>query len=139
MKAVLDANIFVSAAIGSRGAPGQTMDTWRSGLFDLLIRDDIIVEIGEVLRHAQIKKRHGWDDKQIDDFLRILREVAIVTPGVLQVTAVAADPDDDMYLACAVEGEADYIVSGDEHLRQLGSYRGVPVVSPTQFLGILSM
>ena len=115
------------------------MDAWRSGLFDLLIRDDIIVEIGEVLRRPQIKKRHGWDDKQIDDFLEVLRDVAIVTPGALQVTAIVGDPDDDMYLACAIEGEADYVVSGDEHIRQLGSYRGVPIVSPTQFLGILSM
>ncbi len=139
MKAVLDANVLVSAAIGSRGAPGEIVDAWRSGLFDLLIRDDILAELADVLRRPQIRKRHAWDDTQIDDFLSGLLEVAMVTPGTLQVMAVVGDPDDDMYLACAIEGEADYVVSGDQHLRQLGSYRGVPIVSPRQFLGILSM
>jgi hypothetical protein len=97
------------------------------------------MEISDVLRRPQIQKRHGWGDTQIDDFLSILREVAIVTPSVLRVTAVADDPDDDMYLACAIEGEADYVVSGDQHLRQLGSYRGIPIISPAQFLGMLAV
>jgi predicted nucleic acid-binding protein len=43
-----------------------------------------------------------------------------------------------MYVACAVEGEADYIVSGDRHLRKLGAYQGIPIVTPTQFLTILA-
>ncbi len=138
MRAVLDANLFVSASIEPLGKPAQILDAWRSGLFDLLVRDDILAEIADVLRRPRIHKRHGWTDEQIDNFLALLREVAVVTQGALQVTVVADDPDDDMYLACALEGEADYLVSGDDHLRALGSYRGIPILSAPQFLAMLA-
>ena len=42
-----------------------------------------------------------------------------------------------MYLACAVEGEADYIVSGDQHLLKLGAFKGIQIITPAQFLNIL--
>jgi predicted nucleic acid-binding protein len=45
------------------------------------------------------------------------------------------DPDDDVFLECAVEANADYLVSGDEqHVQAVGEYRGVAIVSPRQFL-----
>jgi putative PIN family toxin of toxin-antitoxin system len=138
MRVVLDANLFVSAAIEPRGRPAQILDAWRAGLFDLIVRDDILAEIGEVLRRPRIQRRHAWSDEQVGDFMSMLRKVAVLAPGVLQVTAVADDSDDDMYLACALEGEAEYIVSGDDHLRDLGTYRGITIVSARQFLAILS-
>jgi hypothetical protein len=137
MRAVLDANLFVSAAIEPRGQPAHVLDAWRAGLFDLVVSDAIIAEINEVLRRPRIQKRHRWMDEQIDQFVGTLRELAVVTPGSLLVAAVADDPDDDVYLACAIEGESDYVVSGDHHLRTLGTYRGVTIVSPAQFLAII--
>jgi uncharacterized protein len=138
MKVVLDANLFVSAAIEPRGQPAQVLNAWRGGRFDVLTNEDMVTEIAEVLRRPRIRRRHGWTDEQIADFLNMLREVAVVMAGELALTIIAEDPDDDAYLACAVEGEADYIVSGDDHLRQLGSYRGIPILSARQFLVVLA-
>ena len=47
------------------------------------------------------------------------------------------DPDDNKVLACALEGKADFIVSGDHHLTDIGSFRGIPIVKPDAFLGIM--
>ena len=138
MKVVLDANIFVSATVASKGKPAQILDAWRDGYFDLLVREDIIEEIREVLHRPRIQKRHQWTKEEINHFLNGLREFAIPTPGELVVEVIPDDPDDNMYVACAVEGEADYIVSGDRHLRKLGAYQGIPIVTPTQFLTILA-
>ncbi len=47
------------------------------------------------------------------------------------------DPDDDIFLACALEGNADYLVSGNSHLLEIKYYYGTQIVSPRQFLDIL--
>jgi predicted nucleic acid-binding protein len=55
----------------------------------------------------------------------------------LKIEGVARDPEDDKLLACAVEGRADYLVSGDKDLLVLQEYAGVQVISPAQFVKIL--
>ena len=47
------------------------------------------------------------------------------------------DPDDDLILGCAVGAKADYLVSGDTHLRKLRDYKGIQIISPSEFLAAL--
>jgi len=61
-------------------------------------------------------------------------QVAVLTPGELAVEAVADDPADDLVLACALEGNADFIISGDKHLLNLRNYQGIKMVTPAEFL-----
>jgi predicted nucleic acid-binding protein len=63
--------------------------------------------------------------------------LAIITAGALRLSVVREDPDDDRYVECAVEGRAEYVVSGDRHLLTLGSYRDFVIVSPRAFLAVL--
>ena len=51
-----------------------------------------------------------------------------------KIAAIEEDPTDNIFLACAIDGEADYIISGDHHLLDLGSYEGVQIVRPKDFL-----
>ncbi|PTL35659.1 hypothetical protein CLG94_07790 [Candidatus Methylomirabilis limnetica] len=60
-----------------------------------------------------------------------------MTPGVVCLTVISEDPPDDHYLECAIEGDADYIVSGDQHLLELGEYQGIRILTPRAFLNIL--
>lgn len=62
-----------------------------------------------------------------------------MTAGALVLTGVCRDPKDDKFLACAIEGEADYLVSGDQDLLAIGSYQGIQIVKPAQFLNILQV
>jgi predicted nucleic acid-binding protein len=59
--------------------------------------------------------------------------VELIRPDA-DIDAVARDPDDNMFLECTVDGEAQYLVSGDDHLRDLGSFRDVRILSPAAFL-----
>jgi len=68
---------------------------------------------------------------------RALRTEAVQTKGALHVKVIADDPDDDKFLACATEGGADYVVSGDHHLLNLNSYQGICIVTPAAFLHVL--
>jgi len=71
----------------------------------------------------------------LSDLLSVLRVVSITG----ELKAIAADPDDDKILECAVVASATYIVSGDrKHLLPLGSFRGIHIVSPAEFLTLIN-
>ena len=135
LRAVLDANVFVSATINPQGIPAKVIAALDS--FDLVVSEAILLEIGQVLLYPKIAKRHGWTAEEVRAFLEDLSRLAIQTPGKVKLRVIAEDPADDRYVEAAVEGDADYLVSGDTHLLKLKAYRGVRVVTPKEFLRVL--
>lgn len=135
--AVLDANVFVSAVLSPKGLPAKVLTAWRGEQFHLIISVVILEEINRVLRYPKIVKRHRWPEERIQTFIEDLAHPAIPTPGELTLNVIEEDPADDRYLECAVEGGANYIVSGDQHLLDLKEYRGIPILSPRAFLEVL--
>lgn len=138
MRVVMDTNVFVSAAINPHGAPAQVLDAWRDHQYELVISPSILEEVLEVIKRPSIRSRHGWSDKEIEVFFRGLQLFAVVTPDEMTIAEVEDDPDDDKFLACAVEGAADYIISGDPHLLDIESYKEIPIINPRQFLDTFS-
>lgn len=137
MRIVLDCNIFVSALIVSGSGPARILDLVRERKIELLVSPPILAEIARVMRYPKLQKRHRLSPQQLDDLIANYAGFATVTPGKRRVKAVQKDPSDNMYLECALEGEADLIVSGDGHLLDLETFRGIPIVSPAAFLEIL--
>jgi len=113
------------------------MDAWRNGAFILVISEAILLEISNVLRRPHIRQNYRVTSRAADLLLASLREYGVVTPGELAVEVVPDDPKDNCVVACAVEGAADYIVTGDLHLRELREYRGIPILSPAEFVRLL--
>ena len=137
IRAVLDANVVVSGILSQKGIPGTILRAWREERFELVTTEAILEEITRVLRYPKIAKRHEWSEKHIAAFVEDLRHLAILTPGELRLAVVREDPSDDRYLECALEGEAEYIVTGDRHLLELGQLRGIEIVKPTAFLQLI--
>ena len=137
IKAVLDVGQFVSATIQSQGRPAQVLLAWRAGQFELLTSLPILEDLRRVLHYPHIRKRHGWSDEEILLFLDSLALAVMLTPGRLELNVVGDDPIDDKILACAVEGQVDYVVASDRHLVEIGSYAGIPIVTPRRFLDLL--
>lgn len=134
MRVVLDANQFVSAVLVPVGRPAQVLQAWRAHRFELLLSPSIIREIRQVLLYPRLQSKHGWDARQVDDFLAGIVFAATIVFDEPVIRAVPDDPTDDKYVACALAGGANYIVSGDEHLLQLETYQGIRIVSPATFL-----
>lgn len=66
-----------------------------------------------------------------------LRRIGFLTAGDLTLDVITDDPSDNRYLECTVEGRADYVVSGDEHLLKLREYERIRIVRPAEFLRAL--
>jgi len=138
MRAVLDTNVVVSGVIKEEGSSGQILRLFfQERKFIAVTSLDILAEIREVLRRDKIRKYHAWTDEQIDTFVAFLYTQSIVTEGQLTVDIVTRDREDNKFLACAQEGNADYIVTGDNDLLQVNSYEGTRIIPPAAFLAIL--
>ena len=98
---------------------------------------EILAEIREVLSREKIRKYHGWTDEQIDSFVAFLYAQCVVTEGTLAVDLITKDPRDNKFLACAREGNTEYLVTGDDDLLELGVYGGTRILSPATFLVLL--
>lgn len=90
-----------------------------------------------MLGRPKIVRRFAMTDQKAQSFIQVLRDLAIIIPGELIVEAVPNDPKDNHVIACALEGEAGYLVSGDQHLKEMKAYQGVHVLSPAQFQALL--
>jgi len=137
IRAVLDANVLVCAILSPKGIPAKILTAWRAEEFSVVVSEAIVSEIGRVLRYPKIKRHHRWPEKQMLTFLEDLAHLSVFTPGSLSLSVIADDPADNRYLEAGLEGEADYLVSGDEHLLGLGSYQGIQIIRPREFLTAL--
>jgi len=138
IRIVLDTNLFVSALLKPGSNPDIILHLVKDEKVLLLMSDSICHEISRVLTYPKIRKRLTVSDEELKNFVQLLGAVAIITPGTLNLPPIDADPDDTKYLVCAVEGHADYIVSGDHHLTDLVIYRGIRIVTPVDFIQIVS-
>ncbi len=128
MKIVLDTNVLVSG-IFFTGPPADILKGWRNGNFILVTSKEILLEYHRVAE--ELSRRYpGIDITRILELITIYSEV--VEPGNLQM-AVSEDPDDDKFIACALAGNCEIIVSGDKHLLKVSGFRNIRIITPRKF------
>ena len=138
LRAVLDANVLVSALIRPKGPPGQiVVRLLRDRAFTLVTSVAILSEVRRSLAYPRVRKHLIASDEDLDLWVASLALVGEPVEGSLRIAAVAEDPEDDKYIAAALEGRAQFIVTGDAHLLALKTYEGVRIVTPRVFLGLL--
>lgn len=129
----LDTNVFISGTTIATSPPGMIIRSWRDRMIILATSEPILSEVREVFSRPYFTSRIGWTDQELDRYIQDVRLSAIVVPGTTPVS-VCRDPDDNMIFACAIETQADYIVSGDKDVRAVGTFNGIPVKSPVDFI-----
>ena len=131
LRVVFDTNILFSA-VGWLGNPHQCVQAARQGKCLSLTCEPILAELAEKL---QLKR--GLDASKTAEITGEMRAFSkiIGIPGTLKV--IAADPDDDAVLECAVIGQAQYLVSGDRHLLAVGNHQGIQIVKAAEFLAMI--
>jgi len=130
VRVVLDTNVVPSGVIFG-GVPGEIASAWNRGRFDVVVSSQVLDEYersGEALAHGKPSLQAAWAPA-----LRWIVENAWIVDAEDLRESVSADPDDDVFLACAVAGGARVIVSGDRHLKAVSGWRGILVLTPRRF------
>ncbi len=136
VRVVLDTNVVVSAAISDEGNPAKIFALMLSGVIENISSVEIIAEVKEVFERPKISALMSNEDKEffIDNFENL--SVKIETKS--RFTEIKDDPSDNKFIEVAVDGGADYIVSGDPHLTGIKSFEDIRIVTPKEFLDLMA-
>ena len=132
MKVVIDTNVFVSSFFG--GNPRRIIDYWFSGKLVVCVSRPILKEYFDVLGRFQFDR---------EDLFRRLVAAFEKGSNLLFVDVpeeqnwIEDDPGDNKFIACALSLRAEYIVSGDPHLKKVRKIEGVEIVPPREMLGLI--
>jgi len=129
VKVVIDTNVFVSSVFG--GLPRQVVELWFDGRLTLCISEPIVTEYQRVLREIGAVSK-AEERALIEAFAS--GEGVLYTADPPTIGGASPDPDDDKFLECALELEAECVASGDSDLLGLESYMGIPILTPRELL-----
>jgi putative PIN family toxin of toxin-antitoxin system len=122
--------VYVSA-LHTGGIADEVLAEARAGRFRLFVSHPILQELERVL----VRKLKWAPERAKEAIAAVRRLVILITPSE-SVVAIPDDDPDNRILECAPAADARLIVTGDRLLRALGSYRGIAIVSPRQFLDL---
>ena len=137
VKIVIDTNTFVSGFLWD-GAPAQLMTAIFSGRARLFASPELFLELQEILHRPKFAGRFVARGETPQGIMRRYREACVeIIPAKISPPENLRDADDVHVLACAVAAEADAIVSGDNDLLVLKSFRGIPILNVAEALALL--
>ncbi len=132
IRAVIDTNVLASG-IFWKGTPLKVIEAWTDGKIKLIVSGEILIEYERVLTILNKKAQL----QNFDQILELINLNAELVNPVAFTRPVCRDKDDDKFLAAALGGNAQYIVTGDDDLLVLNGHQGLKIMKPKEFLGQL--
>jgi uncharacterized protein len=114
------------------GIPLSFLDHARAGAFRLAVSAPLLAEIRRVL-----EVKFAWSVAEVAAALAQLGGCSVTVQPAETLDVVPDDPDDNRILECAIATPAGFIVSGDNHLLRICSYRGIPILKVADFMTLL--
>ncbi len=131
LRLVCDTNVLVSAFMFG-GKPRVIFNAVLENKFELVTSMILLEELEGVLSGPKLKQPYEFTQV----ILKGLMDVALLVRPSQSFAVIKTDPDDNRVLECAVEGQAEVIISGDKDLLILKKFFGIPIMSPTSFIEI---
>lgn len=136
MRAILDANILLSALLSPLGAPAKILEAWERKLFALVACEELVAELRDVAARPffRAKLRAG-----VAEVLAISIQDLSAFCEDLPSGPVAPDPKDSYLLALGEAGQAEFLVTGDKELLALGSHKTTKIISARDFAAMFDL
>ena len=126
-KIVLDTNLFVAAYFNRGSSSAKIIEGCLQNKYKVVFSAQIVKEMFFIL--GNIKAKEDYIEK-----VNKLLQNGLTVENPPKVKVVSDDPDDDKFIACALKGKADYIITSDIHLLQVREYKEIKICKPSQFL-----
>ncbi|MBI2671310.1 putative toxin-antitoxin system toxin component, PIN family [Candidatus Woesearchaeota archaeon] len=132
-KIVLDTNILISA-LGWKGKPREIFIKLLNKEFELVSSYKQLEELSRVMDYAKFT----FTREQKKRFITLILEIANLTEITGKIKVIEEDEDDNIIIETAEVGQADFIISGDEHLLKLKEYNKIKIVTASNFLEFIN-
>ena len=137
IRAVLDTNVIVSGILKGNSPPGRLLGALLNGRFQAVTSAGLLSEVTRVLAYPKIRERYRVHPEAAEAVVELLTLLSDQVEPQRVSWRASRDPKDDPFVACALQGDADYIVTGDQDLLTLKAFRGVQMVTAETFLKLL--
>ena len=129
---IADTNLIISRLLLPNSKPAKAFTKAQKG-GDMLVSDSTLSELAQVLARPKFDKYLSPEDRK--RFFTLIAPLCIKIDIVLTITA-CRDPKDNKFLELALNGSADFILSGDKDLHALHPFQGIPIYKPAEYLGL---
>lgn len=134
-RVVLDTNVLISASFRKQPSIPDDIDkALKAQQFTLISSVPIIKEIQDVMNRDYVVALTKATPDERKQYIADLIDISVITSGKQLSHSAGRDIKDDKFLACGIEGQADYIVTGDKDLLVLKEFEGVKIITPLEFL-----
>lgn len=131
-RVVFDTNVLLSATLWDRSVAQKLLIKCIQEDIQIFSSEEIVKEYKRVLT-----RDFGYVEEEIEKILeKVLQFLTLVVPYE-HIDVVKEDPDDNKIIECALESEAEYVISYDKHLLNLRNYQGIQIIKPEEFLKII--
>jgi uncharacterized protein len=132
LRAVVDTNVLVSG-LGWEGPPAAVVDAALRGKIQLVTSKELLDELRRVLEYPRLSSVLRTAGLTAAELVALVSDASVVVVPTRQA-ARARDADDDRVLEAAAAGSVDAIISGDADLLSLREFRGMPILSASDFI-----
>lgn len=140
-RVIIDTNVFISSLLNKRGQSFALMEAWYAEQFTLLMSAEQRAELQDVVSRPRIIKRYHLSPFEADTLLTHIDRWSQQVTGAIALPIAVRDAKDEKILASAIQGVADYLITGDNDLLVLNGDPALgmlKIVTVRDFLGILS-
>lgn len=130
---VFDTNVLLSALLSTKGSPFRCLALAKIGKVQSVTCPEILAEFSEKLRD-----KFRFSEAEIQKAVAEVKSFSTIIEITGTLRVIAADPDDDMVVECAVTAQATHIVTGDKHLLALIQYQNIAILKAADFVALLS-
>jgi len=137
MRATLDTNVLVSGTFWN-GDSFKILELIDSGKVELVLSEELVEEYIKTINSDEIIEKIIDKDLIINKVIqKVITKSSIVKPEQ-KFNMIKEDSEDNKVIECAFEGKVNYIITQDKHLLDIKQFREIKIVSPEEFLNILS-
>ncbi len=145
MRIVFDTNILVSIVIAKKNSNlYKIMEAWSLDLFEVIISNPILEELRNTLYKTEYFTTR-INSGTIDNYLEFVQKYTIPqnihteikTQELIMTYGFAPNQEDNFILSTVVDANAEYLITGDKKILQLGIVANTKIINPAQFVEIL--
>lgn len=126
MRIVLDTNIYIAAAISDNGFSEYILkQIAKAQTLEAIVSEAILAEI-----QSKLRDKFNWLQEDTDRFINRIKKFAESVEVTENIEVITRDPEDNKILECAISGNADLVVSLDQDLIKLKTYKGIGIIHP---------
>jgi putative PIN family toxin of toxin-antitoxin system len=134
IRAVLDTGALISAFINRHGPSRHIFEAWQESKLELVTSLPLLQELDGALHHDRIQLKYALGEDDVYAYILLLGTQGTVVRMPRGMSTLSGDLADNEFLACALAGRAQFIITGDDELLELGRFAGIRLITPRDFV-----